>query len=310
MTLYIPWKIDFCKCRHRYVDGDIYLARLCLLEWPDLRDIRVRNDDNVNVWGLNHRLTICWHADVTDSQPLVRYDCLCLISLIRTMMSLSYDGDGALEWIGHEKGHNFPPGGELGYLPRCLCSPLVMDRLTQYLTEIKGPGWSLMLNKRLYAGGRRRVCTRGTPPEACPAGGKSLALIGHRASVGGSVSHADWSRVIGAVDTSPGGVWIDYIRQALGDSQSIVAVPVNGSLVSPTLFSCRDVICTARSSLYWTVCGTHWVLPAGYQVLLLKFVECWIMDADGFSIVDNRVGVTFGVELYVPWDAPEMVVDI
>ena len=34
------------------------------------------------------------------------------------------------------------------------------------------------------------------------------------------------------------------------------------------------------------------------------------MDADGFSIVDNRAGVTFGVELYVPWDAPEVVVDV
>ena len=34
------------------------------------------------------------------------------------------------------------------------------------------------------------------------------------------------------------------------------------------------------------------------------------MDADGFSIVDNRAGVTFGVELYVPWDAPEMVIDL
>ena len=34
------------------------------------------------------------------------------------------------------------------------------------------------------------------------------------------------------------------------------------------------------------------------------------MDADGFSIVDNRAGVTFGVELYVPWDAPEAVVDV
>ena len=37
--------LDFCKYRHRYVDGDIYLARLCLLERPGLRDIRVRNDD-------------------------------------------------------------------------------------------------------------------------------------------------------------------------------------------------------------------------------------------------------------------------
>ena len=81
----------------------------------------------------------------------------------------------------------------------------------QYLTEIKGPGWSLMLSKTMYAGGRRCVCTRGTPPETCSAGRISLALIGHRASVGGSVGHADWSRVNGFVDSSPGGVWIDYI---------------------------------------------------------------------------------------------------
>ena len=139
--------LDFCGYRHRYVgyvdrlvDGNIYLARLCLLERPGLWDIRARNDANVNVRGLNHRLTICWHTDVTDSQPLVVcYDCLCLISLIRTMMSLSYDGDRALEWIGHNDGYDCSPA-ELGYLPRCLCSPWVMDRMTQYLTEIKGPG--------------------------------------------------------------------------------------------------------------------------------------------------------------------------
>ena len=34
------------------------------------------------------------------------------------------------------------------------------------------------------------------------------------------------------------------------------------------------------------------------------------MDAAGFSIVDNRAGVRFGVELYVPWDAPEMATDL
>ena len=73
-----------------------------------------------------------------------------------------------------------------------------------------------------------------------------------------------------------GGVWIDYIRQGLEDGQSIVAVPV-------TLFSC---------------------------LVLLEIAECWTMDADGFSVVDNRAGVTFGVELYVPWDAPEAVVDV
>ena len=84
------------------------------------------------------------------------------------------------------------------------------------------------------------------------------------------------------------------------DSQSIVAAQVTGSLVSPILFSCRDAICTDRSSIYCIVCGTDWVLPAGYQVLLPEYVDCGTMDADGFSIVDNRAGVTFGVELYVP----------
>ena len=82
------------------------------------------------------------------------------------------------------------------------------------------------------------------------------------------MSHTDWSRVNGAVDTSPGGVWTDYKRQALWDSQSILAVPVTGSLVCSILFSCRDITWTARSSLNWTVCGTDWVLPAGYEVLL------------------------------------------
>ena len=34
------------------------------------------------------------------------------------------------------------------------------------------------------------------------------------------------------------------------------------------------------------------------------------MDAAGFSVVDNHAGVTFGVEHYVPWDAPEMATDL
>ena len=69
------------------------------------------------------------------------------------------------------------------------------------------------------------MCTRGTPPGVFSAGRISLALIGHRASVGGSVGCADWSRVEGVVDISPGGFWIDYIRPGLEDGQSIVAAP-------------------------------------------------------------------------------------
>ena len=85
-------------------------------------------------------------------------------------------------------------------------------------------------------------------------------------------------------------------------------MPVTRSLTSPTVFSCRDADFTDRSSRYWIVCHKDWVLPAGYQVLLQNYAKCWTMDADGFSIIDNHAGVTFGVELYVPWDAPEMAV--
>ena len=34
------------------------------------------------------------------------------------------------------------------------------------------------------------------------------------------------------------------------------------------------------------------------------------MAVDGAALVEARAGVTFGVELYVPWDAPESVVDV
>ena len=51
-------------------------------------------------------------------------------------------------------------------------------------------------------------------------------------------------------------------------------------------------------------CETAWSLP------LLCRTDSIAMDAAGFSVVDNRAGVTFGVELYVPWDAPEMATDL
>ena len=36
----------------------------------------------------------------------------------------------------------------------------------------------------------------------------------------------------------------------------------------------------------------------------------WIMATDGAALVEGRAGIMFGVQLYVPWDAPEAVVDI
>ena len=89
-----------------------------------------------------------------------------------------------------------------------------------------------------------------TPPATLAVRGFSLALIGRRASVGGSAGLDDWLCMLGAVDNPPGGVLIDFIRRTVGDNQSIVVVLVTGSLVSPTLFICRDANCSYRSSIF------------------------------------------------------------
>ena len=98
-------------------------------------------DEYVNIRGLNHRHTVRGDPGVVDSRVLtVCYDCMCLISLFRTVMSLSYDWDEVCVWTGHDEGYGHFSGWELRYLP-LLYSPLVVDMVTDCLTEIKVPGW-------------------------------------------------------------------------------------------------------------------------------------------------------------------------
>ena len=241
-----------------------YMAAMGLWRPPTTQEVR----GPLPLATCNACMSCTWDLGVADSQVLtVCYDCLCLISLFRTVMSLYYDWDDVFVWTGHDEEYDRSPGWELRYLPH-LYAPLVVDRVTEYLTEIKVPGWSPALSGDMYTGAWRCVSTRGTPLGVFSAGRISLTLIGRRTSVGGSVGCSDWSCVDCAVDISPGGVWIDYIRPGLEDGTLIDAAPVTGPLVSSTLFSCRDVFCTARFSSNWTFCGTDWVLPVGYQVYL------------------------------------------
>ena len=166
--------------------------------------------------------------------------------------------------------------------------------MTQSLTEFKGPGCGLIVSETGYTGGRRCVCTCLTPPGICSAGGSSRPLIGRRASGGGSDGHTNC---------------IAYIKQALGANQLVVAAPVTGSLVCFNLFSHRDITRTVNFPWRRTAGGTDWILQAGYQVLLQVIAEYCNMDAVSLEI-DNRAGKTFEVHLYVPWDAPEAVVDV
>ena len=46
------------------------------------------------------------------------------------------------------------------------------------------------------------------------------------------------------------------------------------------------------------------------MLFLRRVVDCRIMATNGVAMAEERAGITFGVELYVPWNAPEVVVDI
>ena len=80
-----------------------------------------------------------------------------------------------------------------------------------------------------------------------------------------------------AVDFSPGGVWIGYIRQELWDRSLTDAAPVTGSLVFSALFGCLDVYCAAGFTLCWTFCSTDCVLLAGFGLSLRRVSEYWTM---------------------------------
>ena len=73
---------------------------------------------------------------------------------------------------------------------------------------------------------------------------------------------------------------------------------------------CLVEFCTAGFSLSWTFCSADFVLLAGFVLYVRRVDDCRNMAADGVALAKVRAGIAFGVELYVLWDAPEVVVDI
>ena len=127
---------------------------------------------------------------------------------------------------------------------------------------------------------------------------------------GGPVDCSDWTRVDCAVDFLPGGVWIGYIRREPWDRSLTDAAPVTGTLAFSALFDCLDVYCAAGFTSCRTFCSMDCVLLAGFGLSLRRVSKYLTMVMEGVALVENRAGITFGVELYVPWDVPEAVVDI
>ena len=115
--------------------------------------------------------------------------------------------------------------------------------------------------------------------------------------------------MIGAVDISAGGVWIAYIKQDLGASQLVAAVPVTGSLVCISWFNLRNTNEAVSFPRRQTSGDTGWINRAEFQLWLQRIDGDCNMDADS-SALDNHEGNTFGTNLLVPWDAQKAVVDV
>ena len=215
----------------------------------------------------------------------------------------SDDGDTAGR-SGHDTDDGGSPAGLLGYIPRCLYWPWSLHVMTQCLAKIKGPSVNILTRVIVDDGGLWDVRISVTLPATHAGMEIHPTVIGLWASVGVSATSSDWLGVLGPADGPPGGIWIAFIRRTVEHGQSIIAVTVTGSLESLALSGRRDADGIYRPSALREYGDAAWNLP------LLCRTDGVAMDAAGFSIVDNRAGVTFGVELYMPWNAPEMATDL
>ena len=231
-------------------------------------------------------------------------DSVALMPLIQIIRALfSDDGDTAVR-SGHDTDDGGSPAGLLGYLPWCLYWPRSLHGMTQCLARIKGPSVNILTRVIMNDGGLWDVRISVTLPTAYTGMEIHPTVIGLRASVGGSAPPSDWLGVLGPADGPPGGIWIGFIRRTVQHGQLIVAVTVTGSLDFLMIANRRDADSIYRPSTLPEYFDTAWNLP------LLCRTDGIAMDAAGFSIIDHRAGVTFGVELFVPWDPPEMLTDL
>ena len=142
--------------------------------------------------------------------------------------------------------------------------------------------------------------------------------------VGGPLRCSDWlvllsqwawlydrrMSVCGAVVVCPGVVRIEYKRHPLAGSSSLDAAPVTGSLLFYAPVCCLTEGCAAKVSSWVLFGGTDcsWLAVCG--LFLRRISVTWIMATDSAAATGGRAGSTLDVELVVPWDAPEAVVDL
>ena len=124
-----------------------------------------------------------------------------------------------------------------------------------------------------------------------------------------TVCDADWSDEC-SVGLSPvGDVRIEYIGDAFSQGQSTDAAPLTELFDFYTLLHINSDCATGFTSI-WTFCITVWDNISGEEFTRRSSDFSVCQTTDGAALVVDRSGVTFRAELCIPWDAPEVVVDI
>ena len=123
------------------------------------------------------------------------------------------------------------------------------------------------------------------------------------------VRDADWSAEYSVGVIPVGAIRIGYLRDPVDQRQSTDAAPLTKLLIFNTLLHFYNC-CASRSAWNWTFCNTVWnnICVEELTRHCSDFSVCQTMS--GAALVDDRSGATFDVELCIPWDAPEAVVDI
>ena len=104
-------------------------------------------------------------------------------------------------------------------------------------------------------------------------------------------------------------VWIGYIGDGFSQCQSSDAAPLTELRDLNTLLHIYSD-CAARLNLIWTVCITVRISICVEEVTKCGGDLSVCQTMDGAALADDRSGVTFTAELCMPWDAPEVVIDI
>ena len=137
------------------------------------------------------------------------------------------------------------------------------------------------------------ACERATSVGVVSPGMFPILVIGLRDCVGGSLGRSDWQDRLS---------WWEWL---MGHPMSVRSAAV---FYAPVC--CLAVCCAAELSSNVLFGGTVCIWLAGRGLFFRQVGISSVMAADSAAAVGGRAGITFDVELVIPWDAPEAVVDL